>query len=79
MALEREAETYKRLLPTLQAEEGRFALIHRDDLVGVFGTYEDALAEGYRQFKLEPFLVRQIRAVEQVHLITRLIGCACRI
>ena len=79
MPLEREVAVYKRLLPTLQAEEGKYALIHADDLVGVFGTYQDALAEGYKSFKLEPFLVQQIRAVEQIHLITRFIHAPCRI
>ncbi len=79
MALERELEAYKRKLPELKADEGKFALIHGDDLVGVFGTYEDALSEGYKQFGLEPFLVRQIQSVEQVQYVSRLLTSQCRI
>lgn len=77
MALEKELETYKRKLPDLAADEGKFALIHGDDLVGVFGTYEDALKEGYNRFKLEPFMVQQIQSIETIHLVTRLIECEC--
>ena len=73
MALEKELETYKRKLPELETDEGKFALVHGDDIVGVFGTYEDALAEGYKLFRFEPFLVQQIHAVQQIHLVTRLV------
>jgi hypothetical protein len=34
-------------------------------------TYADALSEGYKLFKLEPFLVKQIQAVETAHFIAR--------
>jgi hypothetical protein len=39
--------------------EGKFALVHDGQVVGTFDTYADALSEGYRFFKLEPFLVKQ--------------------
>ena len=71
MALEKELETYKRKLPELKEQEGKFALIQGDELVGVFSTYEDALQAGYKQFALNPFLVKKIQAVEQVQFITR--------
>ncbi len=73
MALERELETFKRKLPELSGSEGKFALIHGDDLVEVFNTYEDALKEGYAKFKLEPFLVKQISALEQIQFISRFV------
>ena len=79
MALEREIETYREKLPELTADEGKFVLVHGDRLVGVFGTYEDALQEGYKQFQLEPFMVKKIEAVETVHLITRLLEPTCHI
>ena len=79
MALEKELETYKRKLPELKADEGKFALIRGDELVGVFGTYEDALTEGYKLFELEPFLVQKIQAIEQVQFITRLLDTSCHI
>jgi len=77
MALETERATYKSKLPELIADgnEGKFALIKGNDLIDVFGTYEDAIKEGYAKFGLEPFLVRQVQSTEQVHFISRLIPC----
>jgi adenosylmethionine-8-amino-7-oxononanoate aminotransferase len=77
MALEVELATYKSKLPKLIADgnEGKFVLIKGDDLVDVFGTYEDAIKAGYAKFSLEPFLVRQIQSVEHVHFISRLLPC----
>ena len=63
-ALETEYPTYLNLLPRLAHEEGKFALIHHDDLAGVYETYQDALAAGYEKFGLKPFLVKQIAATE---------------
>lgn len=71
MTLERELETYKRVLPSLLEDEGRFAVVHEDEVAGVFDTYEDALKIAYEKFGLQPFLVKQIRALEQVHCLTR--------
>lgn len=68
-ALEKELQTYREKLPSLLSQEGKFALIHEDEVAGTFDTYTDALTEGYKLFKLEPFLVKQIQAVEQVHFI----------
>ena len=73
MALEKELETYKQKLPELTANEGKFVLIHGDKVIDVYGTYEDALKEGYTQFKLEPFLVKQIHSVEQIQFISRFV------
>lgn len=75
MALERELETYRQKLPELLAEEGKFVLIHDGEVVDVFGTYEDAIKEGYAKFQLAPFLVKQIQSVEQIHFISRLNPC----
>jgi hypothetical protein len=77
MALERELETYKSKLPELKGSEGKFVLIHGVDLIGTFTSYEDAIKEGYARFKVEPFLVKQIQAIEQVQLVTRLIAPSC--
>jgi hypothetical protein len=78
MALEKELATYQSKLSELKENEGKFVLIHGSDVIDVFGTYEDAVKEGYARFKLEPFLVKQIQSVEQVHFISRLID-PCRI
>jgi len=76
MALEKEVETYQKKLPDLKAEEGKYALVHGENL-DIFGTYEDALSAGYQKYKLEPFLVKKIQAVEQVQFVTRLLGLPC--
>jgi hypothetical protein len=75
MALERELQTYKTKLPELVADEGKFALIHGENVIDVYGTYEDAIKAGYEKFKLEPFLVKQIQSVEQVQFISRFVPC----
>jgi len=72
MALEKELETFERKLPELKAEhEGKFALVHGDELVDVFSSYEDAIKAGYSRFGLSPFLVKQIHALEQAQFISR--------
>jgi len=78
MALEREMETYIKKLPELKDKEGKFALVHGDDVVDVFAAYEDALKAGYERFQLEPFLVKKIEAIETVQAVTRLL-IPCRI
>ena len=76
-ALEAEIATYQRLLPTLQGDEGRYALIAGESLLGVFDTYPDALAEGYRIQGLAPFLVKRISSVEVISYFSRDIRPAC--
>jgi len=71
MALETELATYKAKLPSLKQYEGKFVLIHREDVVDFFSTYEDAIKAGYQRFKLEPFLVKRIAAAEPVFFISR--------
>ena len=73
MVLEKELATYKAKLPELKEKEGKFVLIHEDSVVDVFGAYEDAIKEGYKQFGLDPFLVKRIEAEEKIQIITRLI------
>lgn len=73
MALEKELETYKLKLPELTKDEGKFVLIHGGDVIDTFTSYEDAIKEGYKNFSLDPFLVKQIHAVEQAQFISRYI------
>ncbi len=74
MALEKELETYKSKLPELKAQEGKFVLVQGDTIVDTFTSYEDAMKEGYAKFGLDkPFLVKQIRAFEQVQFLSRLV------
>ncbi len=72
MTLEKELETYKKNLPDLKAKhEGKFVLIHGETVVDTFSTYEDAIKAGYQQFKAEPFLVKQVFAIEPVFFVSR--------
>jgi hypothetical protein len=75
--LDNEVAAYQRLLPSLIAEEGRFALIAADELLGVFDTYSDALSAGYRIRGLEPFLVKKIASVEVISYFTRDLRPTC--
>ncbi len=73
MALEKELATYKSKLPELKDSEGKLVLIHGDELVDTYTSYEDAIKEGYARFKLEPFLVKHIHTIEQVQFISRFV------
>ena len=77
MALEKELETYKAKLAELAASEGKFVVIHGDQVVGIFEAYADAIKKGYDEFGLKPFLVKQIQAIERVQFVSRFID-PCR-
>jgi len=70
-ALQRELKKYQELLPTLSSDEGKFAVIADDELVGIFESYGDALAAGYQKAVLKPFLVKQIAKTEVIAYFTR--------
>jgi hypothetical protein len=44
--------------------KGKFALIKNEELIDTFDSQVDAIRAGYRQFGNEPFLVKQIAAVD---------------
>lgn len=71
MALEQEIKTYNDKLPELVKHEGKHVLVQGDDIVGLYDSYEDAINDGYARFNLTPFLVKQIRTIEQVHFLMR--------
>ncbi len=73
MALEKELEAYKKKLPELKDHEGKFALVIGDAFIDVYGTYEDAMREGYKKCGLKPFLVKRVESQEQIQTITRLL------
>ncbi len=66
MPLEREIETYRRELPNLLAQKGKYVVIRGDSVVGIRDTFEDALSLGYEACGLDLFLVRQISETEKV-------------
>jgi hypothetical protein len=73
MSLEKELKIYHEKLPELKQYEGKFVLIGAGEVVDTFTSYEDAIKEGYSKFGLKPFLVKQIRTVEDVQFISRLV------
>lgn len=77
MPLETELRTYASKLPELLAHEGKFVLIHDEQVAGFFDTYADAVQAGYERFELKPFLVKQVAAIEEVQFIT--VGAPCHI
>ena len=74
--LAKELATYERLKPELLKDSGKFAVIHGDELAGVFDTYSDALQTGYEKFGLSPFLVKQIQQHERIGYFTKDLGDA---
>jgi len=77
MALEQELETYQKHRDKLLADEGRFVVIYKDLILGVYTSYEDALKIGYEKCKLNPFLVKKIQVIEPINFITRNLKLAC--
>jgi len=77
MPLEKELELYNAKLPELKDHEGKYVLIHGNEIVDVFTSYEDAVKRGYEKFGLEPFLVKQIQTIEKAQFISRFVDpCA---
>lgn len=71
MALETELATYRQKLPELLQHSGRFVLIHANDVIDVYTSYDDAIKEGYKRFSLDPFLVQQVEQIETIAHVTR--------
>lgn len=71
MALEKELATYQENLPSLKEKEGKWVLIYGERVVDTFSSYDDALKAGYKEFGLNPFLVKQIMSVEPIFYFSR--------
>ena len=69
--LKKELETFERLKEELLKDEGKYAVIHEDELHGVFTSYDDALQAAYREYGLKPFLVKRILRFEQINFFSR--------
>lgn len=66
-----EMQTYDEYFDSLKNQEGKFAVIYGNKLLAVLDTYDDALAVGYKEAGLKPFLVKQIVSVPFVANYTR--------
>ncbi|HET8775640.1 MAG TPA: hypothetical protein VFP80_17705 [Thermoanaerobaculia bacterium] len=64
-SLEKELAYFDQHRPALlERAQGKFALIKGDALIDTFNSQFDAIRAGYREFGNEPFLVKQIVAVD---------------
>ena len=76
--LELELATYERELHTLKAQSGKFVLISGQDVLSTWGTYEDAIQEGYRVCGLDRrFMVKKIEAYPRCSVNSRFVETAC--
>jgi hypothetical protein len=72
MALETEKATFEARRADLVAEhEGEFAVVAGARVLGCWPTWEAALKAGYEAFGLEPFMVKEVLAVDRVHYFSR--------
>lgn len=75
-SLDTELKTYEQNRDNLLGTaEGKFALIHNTQVVGIYDSKMDAITAGYQQFGNVPFLVKQILKVEApLNFISNLLG-----
>ena len=74
MPLERENERYAEIKEyLLEHHEGKVALIHQSDLIGVWDTREAAYVVGIDRFGNVPFLIKPILKQDPVESILALI------
>lgn len=71
MALEKELQTYKKNLSNWKEHEGKFVLIQGENVDGFYGTYDEAIRQGYTKYGADgPFLVKQVNSLEKAHFAT---------
>ena len=64
-SLDTELKTYEQNSDNLLGTaEGKFALIHNTQVIGIYDSKMDAISARYQQFCNFPFLVKQILKVE---------------
>ena len=63
--LKTELETFENNRENLLAtDDGKYVLIHGDEVVGTYYCEKDAVAEGYKKFGTVSFLVKLVIQVE---------------
>lgn len=74
--LDTELKTYEQNRDALLGTaEGKYVLIHGDEIVGVYDSKMDAIAQGYRDFGNVPFLVKKVVKVESpLNFTSNLLG-----
>ncbi|MDE2711810.1 MAG: hypothetical protein F4Y71_03360 [Acidobacteria bacterium] len=62
-ALTREIAAYEGMRTKLEADHRmRWAVVHAEELVGIYGTFESAAHDAMQRFGRGPYLIRQIGA-----------------
>jgi len=63
--LSRELKAYEAKFENLLAShEGKYVLLHNDDVLGVFDSQMDAINWGYKELGNVPFLVKQVNRLD---------------
>jgi hypothetical protein len=77
-SIDRELDTFRRELPELLADpanHGRFALVHGDRVLGLYGTFDAALSAGYEIVGLPPFVVKEVTSKARTPYFSRNLRC----
>lgn len=74
--LDTELKTYEQHRDQLLGRaEGKYVLIRNEQVIGVYESKMDAIAQGYQKFGNVPFLVKQVVKVEAPqNFISNLLG-----
>lgn len=61
--LSQEIAAYEGMQDRLEMDHfGKWVVVHEEELVGAYGTFEDAADEAIRRFGRGPYLIRQVGA-----------------
>ena len=61
MSLKKEIAAYEEMRADLEAEHlGKWALVHNEELTGIFKSFEQAAETAVEQFGRGPYLIREI-------------------
>jgi len=77
-SLERELIAFRRSRPDLlkdPANRGLFALVHDDEVAGLYTSFDAGLAAGYDRFGLERFMVKEVVEHETPKYFPRGLQC----
>jgi len=71
--LEKDWEAFKKQLPDLQKQAGKFAVFVDGNLEGTVATIQEAYQKGFAKAGTKPFLVQQVTPVLTVQHFTRMV------
>ncbi|MBR0560042.1 hypothetical protein [Neokomagataea anthophila] len=71
LPLAQELKTFEEKVLPLKDKQGKYAVLRGSNILGFFNDYEDALSAAYKEYGLEPFLVKQVTLSPAVTHYTR--------